>query len=130
MSSDITYRGQSIWVSNQRLGTLVAFAVEVGSDIAHAQEEIVFVQRQREEESTGLLFPGCSFDLNERFPTVAAKTFWAGVFYEIAQRIFLRRLGNHDIETWQASAICDAQSVGRMLTEAVRGPDATGFTSR
>jgi len=120
MSSDITYKSQSLWISNQRLRSLVSFALEVGDETANGPEETGLVERLRHEDESGLLFPGCSFDLEQRFPSVRAKRFWVSVFYEIAQRIFLRRLGNHEIDTWQASAICDAQSVGRMLTQAIR----------
>jgi len=126
MSSDISYKGELFWVSNQRLSTLVDCAIEVGADIADGPEAAAFVGRLREEEQSGVLFPGCNFDLDERFPTLAAKKFWARAFREVGQRIFLRRWGNHDIDSWQASAICDAELIARMLTEAVRSTEPSG----
>lgn len=130
MSTDISYKGESFWVSNQRLSTLIAFAIELGDGLAVSSEEKAFVQRLRDAKQSGELFPGCSFDLHERFPTVAAKRFWSHVFREVSQGVFLRRVGNHEIDTWQAAAICDSQLIARMLTNAVRAAeDAEGQTS-
>jgi hypothetical protein len=126
MSSDISYRGQYFWVANRRLSTLIAFALEVGKRTVGSQEEIEFVQRLRQENHE-VLFPGCGFDLEERFPSVTAKKFWARVFFDVARDVFLRRLGNHEIDFWQASAICDAVLVARLLTCAVREAEPQWF---
>jgi hypothetical protein len=123
MASDISYKDERFWVSNQRLSTLIDFALEVGGRTGLASAEKASVERLRKEDESGQLFPGCSFDLDERFPTVEEKIFWARVFSEVAQDIFLRRLGNHEIDTWQASAICDAKLIARMLEDAVRNAE-------
>ncbi len=110
---------QFLWVSNQRFSTLLAFAQEVGGEVARTDEERGFVERLRrfaEEE----VWPGIGFDLEERFPGVAEKRFWAGVFHDLGRRIFLRQIGNHDVTFWQSSTIGDAYVIARMLTRAVQ----------
>lgn len=130
MSSAISYKSESLWVSNARFSTLIDFALEIASSAANSADETSFVRKLRDDKENGFLFPGCSFDLDERFPEIAAKKFWAGVFFEVAQRIFQRRLGNQDIDTWQASAIADAHRVGRMLEDAVRHSDPNWLAPR
>ncbi len=119
LASDISYKEQYFWVANRRLSTLIAFALEVGQQKAATREETELVACLRKEEHE-TLFPGCSFDLSERFPTLASKKFWARIFYDVARRIFLRQLGNQEIDCWQASAIGDAYLIARMLTHAIR----------
>ena len=119
MSSSIYYENETLWVSNARFRTLIEFALEVGQKSAASPEEKAFVQKLREENDT-ILFNGCDFDLNERFATVASRKFWAKVFFEIGRQIFLRQIGNQEIDTWQTSAICDAHSIGRILVRAVQ----------
>ena len=120
MASDICFKGQFFWVANRRLSTLIAFALEVGQQKAATREETELVARLRRKRKPKSLFPGCGFDLNERFPTLASKKFWASVFYDVARKIFLRQLGNQEIDFWQASAIGDAYLIARMLTHAIR----------
>ena len=126
MSSDISYKTEVLWVSNQRFRTLIEFALDVGEKSARSLEEVAFVRLLADDDETAL-FNGCSFNLDERFQGVAAKKFWAAVFFDVARRIFLRQVGNQDIDSWQPSVICDAHLVGRMLDRAVREqePDTT-----
>ena len=49
-----------------------------------------------------------------------SKKFWERIFYDVARKIFLRQLGNQEIDSWQASAIGDAYLIFRMLTHAIR----------
>jgi hypothetical protein len=105
-------------VSNQRLSTLIAFALQVGGESARTDEERGWVEKLRQFEEQA--WPGIGFDLDERFPTVEEKKFWARVFHDVARRIFLRQLGNHEVTFWQSSAIGDAYVTARMLTRAVQ----------
>lgn len=118
MSSEISLGNQYLWVSNLRLFSLISFAVELGGEAAQSEEERGWVERLRRfgEEA----FPGIGFDLAERFPGLQEKKFWARIFSDIARRIFLRQLGEHDQSFWQASAIGDSYVVARMLTGAVQ----------
>lgn len=120
MSSAIFWGDQSLFVSNQRLDTLFAFALQVG-DATAASEEEKWVAKFRESRVQD--FNGSDYDLDERFPEIAEKKFWARVFGDVARRIFLRQLGNHEITFWQTSAIADSRLIARMLTRAVRASE-------
>jgi hypothetical protein len=76
--------------------------------------------RERKQQQA---WPGIGFDLDEQFPSVEEKKFWARVYHDVARRISLRQLGNHEVTFWQSSAIGDAYIIARMLTRAVQGVD-------
>ena len=118
MASNITLKSQFLWVSNQRLFALVAFALTVGGETARSDAERGWVEKLRKFEEQ--VWPGVGFDLDERFPDVAEKKYWARVYHDVARRIFLRRLGDHEVTYWQSSAIGDAYVIARMLTRAVQ----------
>lgn len=118
MAIDINLGDQFIWVSNMRHLTLLEFAIEVGASIARQEDERAFVERLRQfSEGPDA---GLTFDLEERFPAIDEKKFWARVYHLVARRIYLRQLGNQDDQRWQPSAIGDAYVVARMLTRAVQ----------
>jgi hypothetical protein len=79
----------------------------------------VYVERLRVFDETEY-YPGCSFDLAERFPSIDERKFWATIFNDVARAIFLRRIGEHDVTFWQTSAIGDAYIVARLLTRSVQ----------
>jgi hypothetical protein len=118
LASDISLKDQFLWVSNQRLSALVAFGLQVGGETAGSDEEREWVKKLRQFEEQA--WPGIAFDLNERFPSVEEKKFWARVYHDVARRIFLRQLGSHEVTYWQSSAIGDAYVIARMLTRAVQ----------
>lgn len=118
MASEISLQNQFLWVSNQRLSTLIAFALQVGGETAESDAMRGWVEKLREFETQA--FPGVGFDLDERFPAIEEKKFWAQVFHNVARRIFLRQLGNHEVAFWQSSAIGDAYVTARLLTRAVQ----------
>jgi hypothetical protein len=122
LASAISIGEQFLWVSNQRLSTLIDFALEVAAQRPGGVPYAASLRRFHEEQS----FPGIGFDLGERFPTIDEQKFWAGVFHDVARRIYLRQLGNHDVSFWQSSAIGDAYVVARMLTRSVHGEE-TGW---
>lgn len=105
-------------VANRRLDTLIEFALQVGAERQMGSEFVAKLQRFRDEA-----FPGINFDLKERFPTLEEQKFWATCFFDVAQRIFLRQLGNQDVDTWQAGAITDAHTIARELLSQVRAAD-------
>ena len=126
MSSAISSGEQYLNVANRRLRSLVVFALQVGVDLARTDEERGYVTKL-ETWNEYEHWPGCDFDLDERFPTLSEKKFWAGCFYTVARRIFRRELGNHDIQTWQHSAIGDAYVTARMLVRAVQEETGTSW---
>jgi hypothetical protein len=118
LSSCISVKDQFLWVSNQRLSSLITFALQVGEEMARAAEERSWVEKLR--QFAGQAWPGIDFDLEERFPNVEEKKFWTRVYHNVDQGIFLHQLGNHEVTNWQASAIGDAYVIARMLTRAVQ----------
>ena len=126
MASDISIGEQYLWVANRRLSSLVAFALEVARDDATTEQEKEYVAKlKRWDEKEH--WPGCGFDLHERFPTVDEKKFWSRCFFNVARRIFRRELGNQDIHFWQCGAIGDAYVTARMLTSAVQKETETSW---
>lgn len=119
MASDISLGEQYLWVANQRLSSLITFVLGVGSDIAATDQEREYVARLKKWDDEQH-YPGCGFDLHERFPTIEEKKFWSRCFLTVARRIFRREVGNQDIHFWQCSAIADAYITARMMTNAVR----------
>jgi hypothetical protein len=118
MASAISLKDQFLYVSNKRLSTLIAFALQVGDETAHSDAERDWVKNLlRFEEG---VWPGIEFDLDKQFPDVEEKKFWARVYVDVSHRIFLRQLGNHDVTFWQSSAIGDAYVIARLLTRAVQ----------
>jgi hypothetical protein len=125
VSSDISLGDQYLWVSNQRFSALLAFALQVGGEAARTDEQRRYVDRLRQFE--GQAWPGIGFDLEEQFPEVAEKKWWASIFHDVARQIFLRRIGHHDVTFWQTSAIGDAYVVARMLTSAVQAVEGAWY---
>ena len=119
MSSDICIGEQYLWVSNQRLRTLVEFVVEVGRDVKSTPAESEFVDRL-ENWITSEYWAGQSFDLEERFPSIEEKKFWAKCFFDLARKIFLREIGNNQVHFWQAGAIGESYMTGRLICHAVQ----------
>ena len=105
-------------VSNARLSTLIEFALQVASEQGSGVELVAKLRHFWDAA-----FPGITFDLKERFPTVEQQRFWATCFFDVGQRIFLRTLGNQDVESWQASAITDAHTIARELLSQVQAAD-------
>lgn len=118
MATEISLGDQFVCVSNQRLSALVAFAITVGAEKASSDIERSWVEKLRSFEEQA--WPGIPFNLDERFPDVVEKKFWARVYHDVARRIFLRQLGNQEATFWQSSAIGDAYITARILTRAVQ----------
>jgi hypothetical protein len=107
-----------LYVSNARLSTLIEFALQVAAKQGTGMESVAKLRQFWDEA-----FPGINFDLKERFPTLEEQKFWATCFFDVGQRIFLRELGNQDVETWQVSAITDAHTIARELLSQVQAVD-------
>lgn len=119
MSSEICFEDQSFCVSNKTLVLLVELVVEAGRDTQSTPAEKEYVDRLdhwiQEEYWSGL-----DLDLNEEFPTVDEKKFWAKCFFDLGRKIYLREIGDHTIDFWQAAITGVAFVTGRMLCDAVR----------
>lgn len=104
----------SVFVSNNRLASLVSFAIQVGEELASTPAESIFVAKLREEEQA--MFPGYDLSLQDAFASPGAKFFWSKVFAEVAVRIGSRTIGNTEPpHEWRVSAQADALAVSRLL---------------
>jgi hypothetical protein len=117
VSCCISLKDQFLWVSNQRFSTLLDFALQIGSEKALSDFERSWVTKLTEFQANA--WPGIDFDLGKEFAEIDEKKFWAVVFHDVARRIFLRHLGNHEVTFWQCSTISNAHVIARLLTGAI-----------
>lgn len=106
MASAVYYRETQVLLNNMQFSGMVAFALEVGAETAQSPQEQSFVAEFK-KKSEGF-WPGINLDLTEDFPFPAERKFWARCFHDVARRIFIRKLGKHEVDFWQATAIHQA----------------------
>ena len=114
----ISLKDQFLFVSNYRLSSLLEFAVQIAGETAPTKVERDWVEKLHGFAEAA--WPGIGFDLDQQFPSLDEKKFWARVFDDVGRRIFLRQFGNNKVTFWQSSAIGDAYVIRRMLTRAVQ----------
>ena len=117
MSTCIQSGERKHWISNQRLNSLLAFALQISELRDTSEQEQSWVEKLRRFHDEH--YPGIDFDLDEHFLGIGEKKFWARIYHDVARAIFLRQIGDHQHTFWQSSAIGDAYIIARMLTEAV-----------
>jgi hypothetical protein len=100
MASEIHHGNQSHQVSNGRFSSLMEFGLQVADETARSEEERRWIERFRVFKERA--FAGIGLDLNDQFPEVNEKRFWARVYFDVARRIFLRQLGNQEISLGRA----------------------------
>ncbi len=118
LSADFSDGENSFTVSNIRFGSLIDFAIAVGTDLAATEQERASVARlshSREKE----FWPGHGLKLNEYFTDLDDRKFWAIVFHAIACLVFRREIGNQDDDSWQVGVISECRMVSLMLTHLV-----------
>ena len=118
MSSSISYKDDCLWISNMGFRTVFDFAIEVGRKTVCSPEQINFVD-ELERQSEEVFYSGIHVDLAEQFPDLAEKKFWCRVFFDTARAVFMREIGNQEIDFWQTDKIYLLQYVARMLLKAV-----------
>jgi len=121
MSSDISLGDNFVWVSNMQLSRLIAFALEV-AEPREDDGSAEYVERLRAFYERDF-YPGCSFDLAARFPTIDERKFWARCFHHVARSVFLQKLGDQTLTYWQTSVIGDAYVIARLLTRSVQASE-------
>ena len=107
-----------IYLSNVRCRIMIEAAIEVAREMPSNQKEanyIASLERWWNEES----WPGIDIDLHERFDTTDERKFWAQIFETLGWRVFHRKWGNQDDETWQVGFISSCHVIARMLTGLV-----------
>ncbi len=119
MSSSISYKQQYVSMSNQRFNRLLEFAIQTGYDTCKDDEERRFTIRLQHLDEHEF-FNGYALQIEDVFPDIEERKFWARCLFDVAHLIFTRKLGLHDVEFWQASTIGDAYLFARMLTRSVQ----------
>ncbi len=100
---------------------LVELALQIAND--HASSD---VERSMIESLSNWwkheAFPGTTFDLEERFPTIDERKFWARCFSDIGYRVFRREIGDQENRNtaWQTRTIGDSYIIARMLIRSVQ----------
>ena len=125
MPSEIGGRGYTFFVSTSRLFTLVDFALQIGRATAKQDNQHSYVNAFWQWRQTAA--KNAPLDLDERFPSLDQKKFWAVVFRNVARRIYLRELGDHTVSHWQSRAITDAVNIARLLADEVHSEEPGWF---
>jgi hypothetical protein len=123
MACIIYYKDQQVSANNRQFYSLIEFAIEVGQKTATTDEERQIVDRMidlRDKE----FFPGRDLDIEEDFPDLNERKYWARVFLDTARAIFGREVGVHEYSFWQAQCIYQAYGVGLLFEQAVRSQDS------
>ncbi len=118
MACEITYKDQCISLNNRQFSSLIDFVIDVGHRTASTASEHGFVDRvttMKEE----VFWPGRGIDIEDDFPNISERKFWAQVFLDTARHIFDREIGCHDHSFWQAQRIWQAYGTGQLFIDAV-----------
>ena len=118
-----------IYLSNVRCDVLIEAVIEVARNIATTDGEkasVAELERWWHEES----WPGIDIDLDKRFQTTEEYKLWAQAFESLGWRVFHRKWGKQDNETWQVGFIAHCHVISRMLTELVWKEDRTWWPTQ
>ncbi len=129
MTGAFRCENQYIYLSNVRCRVLIEGAIEIASEMCENDEQRQFVAKLVAWWQTES-WPGIDIPLEERFPTLEEQKFWGQVFQSFAWRVFQRRWGNQEDETWQVDFIAECQIISRMLTLLVWRVDRQWYPVR
>jgi hypothetical protein len=114
MSSSFISASGSHVVSNRRFDSLLEWAAIVCLEIARSNSEQGFATQLRDAHQQ--MHPGYDLDWEEDFPDLAARTFYARAFAEVAQRITSGSIGHPGTPAQQREASSDAAAVAKLLS--------------
>ncbi len=118
MAVRVSRGDQYLFVSNARMGSLVGLGLEVAEQLMETAEERAATAALRTADEEGR-WTWDDFAIERVFPDLAVRAFFARVFEELAQRMYLREIGDHTSrQDWQASFIGDACWLARMCRDA------------
>jgi hypothetical protein len=126
MACQIAYGSNEVTMNNAQFSSLIDFVIQIGSSSASSDKERLFVGRMMRLSDTEF-WPGRGIRIEEDFPELDEKKFWARVFLDTARAIFDRRIGIHEHHFWQAQRIYQAYGSGRLFVEAVRSQERNWF---
>ena len=114
MSSSFFAANGVVYVSNRRFDTLIAFAIEVAPSVQQTPEQESFIERLKTAQE--YMYPSFDLVLEEQFPQLSERRFWATVFSEVARRISRGEIGNPNPPVeWRAQASAEAEKIARLL---------------
>jgi hypothetical protein len=114
VSSSFFAANDVVYVSNRRFDTLIAFVIEVALSVQPTPEQESFIERLKTAQE--FMYPGFYLVLEEQFPQLSERRFWAAVFSEVARRISRGEIGNPSPPVeWRAQAAAEADKIARLL---------------
>lgn len=119
MSSSI-FNDHSSWdVSNMMFARVLEWACDVGGEIAQSDRERGWVEDFIKKVADFARYsPDVS--VSELFLEAGQFEFWCRVLIELATRIYERRIGNQDNQTWQVFDIWAVIDLHRVLLQSLR----------
>ena len=98
---------------------VLAFALELGRELAESPEELAWAD-DLDRKVQGFVTYSPDVDVEDLFSSPDQCTFWSRVLQELATRIYERRIGSQDDQTWQVPTIWASADLARVLTVADR----------
>ncbi len=127
MTSPIHHKDDHIWLSNRHFDNLVDFALETAERGPLTPAERLEVDRIRDMDEQGALWPGRGFDIVEDFPGSGARKLWARLFLDTARAILDGEVGSKDHVHWRCTYIYQSYAAGLLFEKAVREEEPTWF---
>ena len=117
MAGFIFYKEHEIVFNNRQFNSTITFVSEVARKMANEHELEYVVKMEKYVEN---YYSGMCFDIEEDFPEIGEKKFWASMFYETAREIFERNIGMHEYFFWQTQRIYQIYGTGDLFKKAVK----------
>jgi hypothetical protein len=119
MSSSITGEYDSWDISNMMFWRVMAFASEVGQEMAQSPEEKKWVARLSALEDEDVTYSPDLF-VSDQFPDEEECGFWAKVLFRLTDLIYERQIGNQEDQGWQVGTIWAAYDLARLMSNEAR----------
>ncbi|MGR3502657.1 hypothetical protein [Pseudaestuariivita sp.] len=107
-------------MSNRHFANLLDFALKIGPRFTASEQDILEFRRMMDLRDDGFFWPGRGLTIEEDFENCEALQFWSKVFFEVAQSVFLREIGNQSNTQWQTQMIFFAMGTANLFLKAAR----------
>lgn len=114
MSGSISLRNDVVHVSNKIFYNLMDWAIAIAREIEHPKSADFI--KTFEDKNRYKWAPCTNLEIHEEF-TADEASFWSLVFRGLAEKVFLRELGNASELSWQPGFIYAAWKIHEMLHE-------------
>lgn len=118
MACEIEFKDRAVQLNNKQFSRLINFAIEI-ADAVRDPSTVRYVDHLTYLQAK-VFFPGRGIEVEEDFPDIEERKFWAGILLDTSRAIFDRRIGVHDHSFWQAQAIHQAHATGLLFQHSVR----------